>query len=85
MGFEGIVAKRRDKPYRSGRSPDWIKIKNPDASGGERDHGVVSSFAGHNNSTTTCRSNSASAVVLSSWPYINVATARSTPIYEYTA
>jgi bifunctional non-homologous end joining protein LigD len=31
MGLEGIVAKRRDKPYRSGRSPDWVKIKNPDA------------------------------------------------------
>jgi bifunctional non-homologous end joining protein LigD len=28
MGLEGIVAKRRDKPYRSGRSPDWIKVKN---------------------------------------------------------
>jgi bifunctional non-homologous end joining protein LigD len=31
MGFEGIVANRRDRPYRSGRSPDWIKVKNPDA------------------------------------------------------
>jgi bifunctional non-homologous end joining protein LigD len=31
MGLEGIVAKRRDKPYRSGRSPDWVKVKNPDA------------------------------------------------------
>ena len=31
MGLEGIVAKRRDRPYRSGRSPDWIKIKNPNA------------------------------------------------------
>jgi bifunctional non-homologous end joining protein LigD len=31
MGLEGIVAKRRDKPYRSGRSPHWIKVKNPDA------------------------------------------------------
>jgi bifunctional non-homologous end joining protein LigD len=31
MGLEGIVAKRRDKPHRSGRSPDWIKVKNPDA------------------------------------------------------
>jgi bifunctional non-homologous end joining protein LigD len=29
--LEGIVAKRRDRPYRSGRSPDWIKVKNPDA------------------------------------------------------
>jgi bifunctional non-homologous end joining protein LigD len=31
MGLEGIVSKRRDRPYRSGRSPDWIKIKNPNA------------------------------------------------------
>jgi bifunctional non-homologous end joining protein LigD len=31
MGLEGIVAKRRDRPYRSGRSPDWVKVKNPDA------------------------------------------------------
>jgi ATP-dependent DNA ligase len=30
-GLGGIVAKRRDRPYRSGRSPDWIKMKNPDA------------------------------------------------------
>ena len=29
MGLEGIVAKRGDRPYRSGRSPDWIKVKNP--------------------------------------------------------
>jgi ATP-dependent DNA ligase len=28
MGLEGIVAKRRDSRYRSGRSRDWIKIKN---------------------------------------------------------
>jgi ATP-dependent DNA ligase len=30
-GLEGIVAKRRDRPYRSGRSPDWIKVKDPAA------------------------------------------------------
>jgi len=29
MGLEGIVAKRRDSRYRSGRSRDWVKIKNP--------------------------------------------------------
>jgi ATP-dependent DNA ligase len=29
FGAEGIVAKRRDRPYRSGRSADWLKIKNP--------------------------------------------------------
>jgi bifunctional non-homologous end joining protein LigD len=29
MGLEGIVLKRRDSPYRSGRSPDWLKMKNP--------------------------------------------------------
>jgi hypothetical protein len=27
LGLEGIVSKRRDRPYRSGRSPDWIKIR----------------------------------------------------------
>ena len=31
LGLKGIVAKRRDRPYRSGRSPDWIKVKSPDA------------------------------------------------------
>ncbi len=27
MGLEGIIAKRRDAPYRSGRGGDWLKIK----------------------------------------------------------
>jgi bifunctional non-homologous end joining protein LigD len=31
LGLEGIVCKRRDSPYRSGRSRDWIKSKNPNA------------------------------------------------------
>lgn len=31
LGLEGIIAKRRDRPYQSGRSTDWIKIKNPNA------------------------------------------------------
>jgi bifunctional non-homologous end joining protein LigD len=30
LGLEGVVSKRRDRPYRSGRSPDWVKIKNLD-------------------------------------------------------
>ena len=29
MGLEGIVSKRKNSPYRSGRSPDWLKSKNP--------------------------------------------------------
>ena len=29
MGLEGVVSKRKDSPYRSGRSPDWLKSKNP--------------------------------------------------------
>ena len=28
MGLEGIVAKRRDSRYQSGRCREWIKIKN---------------------------------------------------------
>jgi bifunctional non-homologous end joining protein LigD len=31
MNEKSIVAKRRDRPYRSGRTKDWIKVKNPDA------------------------------------------------------
>jgi ATP-dependent DNA ligase len=29
MGLEGIVSKRRDLPYRSGRVRSWINVKNP--------------------------------------------------------
>jgi len=28
FGLEGLVSKRRDSPYRPGRSPSWIKVKN---------------------------------------------------------
>ena len=31
LGCEGIVSKRRGSPYRSGRSPYWLKFKNPKA------------------------------------------------------
>jgi ATP-dependent DNA ligase len=29
MGLGGIVAKRLDIPYKSGRAKCWIKVKNP--------------------------------------------------------
>jgi bifunctional non-homologous end joining protein LigD len=29
MGLEGIVSKRLSKPYQSGRSGHWLKIKEP--------------------------------------------------------
>ena len=28
MGLEGMVSKRSDRPYRAGRSKDWIKVEN---------------------------------------------------------
>jgi len=31
LGLEGIVSKRKDSLYRSGRSPDWLKMKNSDS------------------------------------------------------
>ena len=31
MGLEGIVSKRLGSPYRSGRTSDWLKFKNPAA------------------------------------------------------
>jgi bifunctional non-homologous end joining protein LigD len=37
LGLEGIVSKRRNSSYRSGRSPDWIKSKNPNAAAVKRE------------------------------------------------
>jgi bifunctional non-homologous end joining protein LigD len=31
LGLEGIVSKRKDSRYSSGRSPHWLKSKNPSA------------------------------------------------------
>ena len=31
MGLEGIVSKRLGSRYRSGRTSDWLKFKNPEA------------------------------------------------------
>jgi bifunctional non-homologous end joining protein LigD len=31
LGLEGIVSKRKESAYRSGRSADWLKMKNADA------------------------------------------------------
>jgi len=28
LGLEGLVSKRSDRPYRGGRSPHWVKVKN---------------------------------------------------------
>jgi ATP-dependent DNA ligase len=36
LGLEGIVSKRKDS-YRSGRSPDWLKMKNRAAPAGTRE------------------------------------------------
>lgn len=39
LGFEGVIGKRADAPYRSGRSSDWIKLKC-----GQRQEFVVGGF-----------------------------------------
>jgi ATP-dependent DNA ligase len=36
LGHEGIVAKRKDLPYESGRSKRWVKIKNPNSPAAKR-------------------------------------------------
>jgi ATP-dependent DNA ligase len=35
LGCEGIVSKRLGSTYRSGRSRHWLKVKNPNITGGE--------------------------------------------------
>ena len=39
LGCEGIVSKRLGSPYRSGRSPNWVKVKNPKAPAVKREEG----------------------------------------------
>jgi len=36
FGLEGIVSKKLDAPYRSGKSKAWIKVKNPNAAAATR-------------------------------------------------
>ena len=40
MGLEGIVSKRRDSPYRFGRSPDWVKVRESKCAGGDAAAGI---------------------------------------------
>ena len=47
MGLEGIVSKRRDCPYRSGRGEDWLKVKSA-----HRQEFVVAGYAPHANSSS---------------------------------
>src|SRR5215218_9241734 len=47
MGLEGVVSKRRDCPYRSGRSEDWLKVKSA-----HRQECVVAGYAPHANSSS---------------------------------
>jgi bifunctional non-homologous end joining protein LigD len=28
LALEGLVSKHKDRPYRGGRSPHWVKVKN---------------------------------------------------------
>jgi bifunctional non-homologous end joining protein LigD len=37
LGLEGIVSKRRGSPYVSGRSPHWLKLKNPNSAAVRRE------------------------------------------------
>jgi bifunctional non-homologous end joining protein LigD len=37
LGREGILSKRLGSPYRSGRSPHWLKVKNPNAPAAKRE------------------------------------------------
>jgi len=37
LRLEGIVSKRRGSPYLSGRSPHWLKLKNPNSAAAKRE------------------------------------------------
>jgi bifunctional non-homologous end joining protein LigD len=37
LGLQGNVSKRRGSPYVSGRSPHWLKLKNPNSAAVRRE------------------------------------------------
>jgi bifunctional non-homologous end joining protein LigD len=37
LGLEGIVSKRKDSRYVSGKSPYWLKMKNPESEAARRE------------------------------------------------
>jgi bifunctional non-homologous end joining protein LigD len=37
LGLDGIVSKRKDTRYMAGRSPYWLKMKNPASEAARRD------------------------------------------------
>jgi bifunctional non-homologous end joining protein LigD len=60
LGCEGIVSKRLGSPYRSGRSPHWVKVKNPNAPSVKREaeedwgrYGTKSALIGLSRRTAT--------------------------------
>jgi ATP-dependent DNA ligase len=40
FGLEGLVCKHRDRAYRAGTSPNWVKVKNPRPCDAEGQGGV---------------------------------------------
>jgi len=40
LGYEGIVCKRVGSRYQSGRSTDWVKLKNPDSAAVKREREI---------------------------------------------
>jgi bifunctional non-homologous end joining protein LigD len=44
LGLEGIVSKRRGSRYESGRSPHWIKLKNPNSPAVKREAEVNADY-----------------------------------------
>jgi bifunctional non-homologous end joining protein LigD len=44
MGLEGLVSKRRDRPYQAGRSKHWIKVKNRKHPAMSRGAWMISNF-----------------------------------------
>jgi hypothetical protein len=55
MGLEGIVSKRLSKPYQSGRSRHWLKIKNPDSDAASAGPAVSAALASRQEAGRLCR------------------------------
>jgi hypothetical protein len=68
MGLEGIVSKRLGSRYRSGRSLDWLKFKNPEGPAVRREAEDSVSQESRRGISTSAHANAAASATLANSP-----------------
>src|SRR5262249_11296506 len=68
LGFDGIVSKRRDSRYVSGRSPYWLETKNPASEAMRREGRFIDADVQDDTGISTRHPSPTGAETRSKWP-----------------